>query len=166
MNSVKPYLILCLGNDIISDDGFGPQVAQTMLEIGDLPQSVEVLSASLGGFNLLEYFTNREKVLIVDTIITGEDAPGTLRQFSAGIFTPGNNLISSHQISLPAVLEFGKIIGVNMPKVVDVLTVEAGDIETIGCQLTPPVLQAVEHVPAMIRKWISQNIMEDYNYGR
>ena len=157
---LKPLLILCLGNEIISDDGFGPEVARRLMMNDDLSEDVEVIFAPVAGFKLLDFLTGRKKVLIVDSIRTGSDSPGTLHRFSAGVFTPSYHLTTSHQINLPTALELGRILGVDMPEVVDVVTVEAEDLETLSEELSPPVRQAVDGAVTLIKEWISQNTIE------
>ena len=157
---LKPLLILCLGNEIISDDGFGAEVARRMMVNDDLSEDVEVVFAPVAGFKLLDLLTGRKKVLIVDTIRTGDAPPGTLNSFSAGAFTPSYHLTTSHQINLPTALELGRILGVDMPEMVDVVTVEAKDLETLSEELSPPVRQAVDGAVNLIGEWISQNTKE------
>jgi len=158
---LKPLLILCLGNEIISDDGFGPEVARRLMVNDYFSEQVEVIFAPVAGFKLLDLLTGRKKVLIVDTIRTGDAPPGTLNNFSAGAFTPSYHLTTSHQINLPTVLELGRILGVDMPEVVDVVTVEAEDLETLSEELSPSVHQAVDGAISLIEEWISQNTVEE-----
>ena len=158
---LKRLLILCLGNEIISDDGFGPEIARQLTLHGDLPEQVEVIFASVAGFNLLDLLTGREKVLIVDTILTGRVAPGTLHIFPADALAPSRNLTTSHQISLPTALELGKRIGAQMPRVVEVVAVEAEDLETLSEELSPSVRAAVSEALDLIKVWISQNTVEE-----
>lgn len=119
-----------------------------------------MLFAPVAGFQLLDLFQGREKVLIVDTIVTGQAAPGTLHSFPAGILTPSNHLTTSHQISLPTALELGKRLGLKMPDVVDVAAVEAQDLETLSEELTPPVRGALEKALEYIRVWVRDHAVE------
>jgi len=162
---LKPILILCLGNEIASDDGFGPFIASSLLEQGEIDDCVEVVSAALAGFSLIDLLANRKKTLIVDTIITGRCPPGTVNLFAAGMLTPSKNLITSHQISLPTALTLGKMLGAEMPPLVDIVTVEAEDIETLSETMTPAVQQAVGKALNLINDWILLNRIEATNYG-
>ena len=163
---LKPLLVLCLGNEIVSDDAFGPAVARTLADDPDLNRCADVLFAPVAGFHLLDLFQGREKVLIVDTIVTGQAAPGTLHSFPAGVLTPSNHLTTSHQISLPTALELGTRLGIAMPKVVDVVAVEAQDLETLSEELTEPVRAAMEQALAHIRRWVTENAAEGCNDDR
>ena len=158
---MKPPLILCLGNEIISDDGFGPEVARQLTLRCDLIEIVDVVYTPIAGFCLIDLLADRERVLIVDTIRTGKVPPGTLHNFPAGKLTPSNNLTISHQISLPIALELGRSFGARMPRVLDLIAVEACDLETIREELTPPVRAAVGKALDLIKVWISQNVVEE-----
>lgn len=156
---MKPLLVLCLGNDIITDDAFGSVVAKR-LSRNDFGAFVEVIFASTAGFGLLDLLKDREAVLIVDAIITGKAEPGTVHFFPAGILTPSYNLINSHQINLPTALELGKQLGMAMPSDIQVVAVEAQDVETIGEQMTPPVEGAVDTVLTAVKDWIESKMIE------
>ena len=156
---LKPLLILCLGNEIISDDGFGAEVAKRLNKCSEITKLADVIFASVAGFKLIDLLTGREKALIVDTIKTGNAVPGTLQCFSAGVFTPAYHLTTSHQINLPTALELGRMLKVKMPSVVDVVTVEAEDIMTLSEELSPAVKLAVDKAVILIRDWILKNTM-------
>jgi hydrogenase maturation protease len=163
---LKPLLILCLGNEIVSDDAFGPAVARALANEPELNRCTDVLFAPVAGFHLLDLFQGREKVLIVDTIVTGKAAPGTLHSFPAGVLTPSKHLTTSHQISLPTALELGTRLGIVMPKVVDVVAVEAQDLETLSEELTEPVRGALDKALTHIRRWVAENAAEGCNDDR
>jgi hydrogenase maturation protease len=154
---VKRALVLCLGNEILSDDAFGAVVAERLSEIDSLQPAAEVLFASTAGFNLLEFLRGRDRVLVVDTIVTGTVDPGTLHFFPAGTLTPSYNLINSHQMSLPTALELGKQLGLGMPSEIDVLAVEAQDVSTLREQLTPEIEASVDTAIARILGWIQRD---------
>jgi hydrogenase maturation protease len=152
-------LVLCLGNDILSDDAFGSAVAKRLNGNG-FGAGVEVIFTPTAGFGLLDLLRDRKAVLIVDSIITGKTEPGTLHFFPAGTLTPSYNLINSHQINLPTALELGKQLGMAMPSDIQVVAVEAQDVETIGEQMTPPVEKAVETALTAVKSWIDSKITE------
>jgi hydrogenase maturation protease len=156
---LRPLLVLCLGNDILTDDALGSVVAKRLSRI-DLGQLVEVIFAATAGFGLLDLLDGREAVLIVDAIQTGKADPGTVHFFPAGVLTPSYNLINSHQINLPTALEFGKRLGLTMPSDIQVVAVEAQDVETISEQLTPPVEKAVDEVVKIACDWIETKTKE------
>jgi hydrogenase maturation protease len=158
---LKPLLVLCLGNEIISDDAFGPAVARELAKETEMSRHADVIFAPVAGFSLLDLLTGRREVLIVDSIRTGKAAAGTLHAFPAGVLTPSHHLITSHQISLPTALELGNRLGYAMPERIDILAVEAQDLETLSEEMTPPVRAAVGNALRFVREWIAQNSEEE-----
>ena len=150
---MKP-LILCLGNDVLSDDGFGFAVADRLHEKYNVIEVADVSAVPIAGFALLDALDRRDHVLIVDTIQTRTSAPGTLLEYHAGQYTPSKNLTMSHQISLPHALALGRELGYTMPVQIDVLAVEAEDLETLEESLTPAVKASVEPAVEWIERWV------------
>lgn len=151
----KKTLILCLGNEIISDDGFGPAVADRLTEAGVADDDTEVVFAPLAGFALLQLLEGRDRVLVIDTIRSRKSPPGTLYSFPADVFTPSRNLTTSHQINLPTAVGLGRKLGIPMPDRIDVLAVEAEDLETLREEMTPAVSEAVSEAVDFIMNWLS-----------
>jgi hydrogenase maturation protease len=152
---LKPDVVICLGNEILSDDSFGYHVAERLCSAQGLSDT-DVIFAPLAGFGLLDLINRRRRVLIVDTIVSGKDAPGTIRLNPLGVFTPSYHLTTSHQMNLPTTLEFGKTMGMEMPERIDVLTVEASDVETLSEHMTPAVDAAVGPSAERILAWASE----------
>jgi len=161
---LKPILVLCLGNEVLSDDSFGPKIAEILNKHYDLGEKVEVIFAPLAGFNLLDLLKDRQSVLIVDTIVTGRAKPGTTHFFSMGQLTPSSNLTCSHQISLPTAIKLGAELGISMPEDIDVLAIEAHDIETLSENLTAPVKGAIDTAISLIMDWVKSKRMESIQY--
>jgi hydrogenase maturation protease len=154
---MRPALVLCLGNEILSDDSFGHKIACRLLEQFDFNGGAEIEFSPLGGLNLIDLLKDRDRALIVDTIITNYAAPGTLHFIEMGQFVPSKNLICSHEVNLPTAIKFGRELGMIMPDRIDVLAVEARDIETLSEKLTPQVEEALDPAINRILNWIGFN---------
>jgi hydrogenase maturation protease len=140
---MKPFLVLCLGNEILADDAFGFHVAEALSGRYGACDSTEIEFASIAGFSLL-----------VDTILTGNFEPGYLHFFRMGYDAPTTTLVSSHQISLPTALQFGKMLGLEMPDEVDILAVEAYDLYTLTQSMSRAVEDSVIKAVLRIDDWI------------
>jgi hydrogenase maturation protease len=156
-------LILCLGNDILCDDAIGMAVAEKLVNDETVTSKAEVIFAPLAGINLLEFIHERNRVLIIDSIITNNDRPGTVKFIQAGYLTPSNNLINSHQISLPTALKLGQELGYNLTENIDILTIEAGDITTISETMTKEVSDSVDKVIELSKAWLNDLITIESN---
>lgn len=151
---MRPDIVLCLGNEILSDDSFGYKIANILQNRYQFDSRAEVVFSPLGGFKLIDLLKERERALVIDTIQTGKAAPGTLHFFEMGHFAPAKNLTCSHQISLPTALALGREYGIDMPERIDVLAVEAKDTTTLNENLTPPVAAALDPAIDRILVWI------------
>jgi len=153
---MNPKLVLCLGNEILSDDAFGFHVAEELISGYGPYENTDIEFAPIAGFNLLNMIANRKVVLIIDTIITGNYEPGHLHFFQMGYDAPTHTLLTSHQISLPVALKFGLKLGLKMPHVIDVLAVEALDVYTLSQTMTQPIRESVTPAILLIDKWIME----------
>jgi hydrogenase maturation protease len=153
----KQVLILCLGNEVISDDGFGAVMAGILMGDPQVTSVAEVRFEPVAGFVLIDLLEGRGRVLIIDTIQTGHATPGTLHRFSSDVFVPARHLTSSHQISLPTAIELGRKLGLAMPDKIDILAVEAADLVTLSEELTPAIACSVEPAVAAVKNWIEHD---------
>ena len=72
--------ILGLGNVLMSDDGLGPFVVETLLAEYDFPANVSVVDVGTPGLDLAPFLIGADAVVVVDTV-RADAAPGTLRVY-------------------------------------------------------------------------------------
>jgi len=149
-------LILCLGNEILGDDGFGAEVAKRLERSRHRNGDVEIVFAPLAGFAMLDLIVGKERALIVDTIHTGKSPPGTLYRFPAAALAATNHLTTSHQLSLPAAVELGRQLKWDIPDEIEVIAVEANGLEQFSDSLSEPVRSAVAQAVGLVEAWINQ----------
>jgi hydrogenase maturation protease len=164
-------LVLCLGNDILRDDGVGWAIADE-LETGlsvprtPNPQSpipsaesplpnpyaprVVVKRSALSGFYLLDELTGWDVVVVVDAVRTGAHAPGTVLSFPfEALRTEAGP--SPHAVGLPTVVALGRQSGVPLPDAIHIVAIEVDDMESFCEGLTPAVRDAVPKAVDVIR---------------
>ena len=145
--------VLCLGNDLIADDSVGGLVAEHVREFA--PPDVEVVSTPETGFHLLDYVIGAQRLIVVDTVVTGTPQPGTLHIFH------GDELKSvqggsPHYIGLFETLALAKLLALPVAEEVVILAIEAADCSTVGGEMHPGVRAVIPGVVAMIRKSMSE----------
>jgi hydrogenase maturation protease len=155
---VAKTLIIGLGNPILGDDSVGWRVIQEFsarfLQLTNIPlSSIEVDCLSLGGLSLMERMIGYERVILVDTIFTGQKPPGTVSCFPIAAlpdFSSGHTS-SAHDTSLQNALRVGRTMGYDLPQSIEVVSVEAEPFYEFSEELTPPVAAAVpEAVQAIL----------------
>jgi hydrogenase maturation protease len=157
----QQVLVLCLGNDILRDDGVGWAIADALevsLPHSPLPtpqsQGVVVKRSALSGFYLLDEITGWDRVLVVDAVKTGAHPPGTVLSFPFAALGSGEGP-SPHAVGLPTVVKLGRQSGVPLPSWIHIVAIEVDDMESFIEGLTPPVAAAVPRAVAVIRSLLA-----------
>jgi hydrogenase maturation protease len=173
-NATNDVLVLCLGNDILRDDGVGWAIADALEgspvdHHGPRPESrapadesrapspeprIVVKRSALSGFYLLDELTGWERVLVVDAVKTGQHRPGEILSFPFETLGTEEGP-SPHAVGLPTVIRLGRQSGVPLPSWIHVVAVEVDDMESFVEGLTPPVAAAVPRAVAVIRSLLA-----------
>ncbi len=146
--------MLGLGNDILCDDRIGLEVVR---RLGELPPSVAVREAAVGGMALLECFVGYRRGIIVDAERTGQRAPGSVRHLSLDSLETLPHLRSAHDADLPTSLELGRRLGFELPTHIDVVAIEVMDTETFGEVMCDEVAAAVPRAVALVRRLLEDD---------
>jgi hydrogenase maturation protease len=145
--------VLCLGNELLTDDALGAVVAEQLREL--LPGTAEVVFTSAMGFDLMDEVLGASRLLVVDTIETGTKPPGTVHLLREEDVhpVPGG---SPHYIGLFETLKLGRKLQLDVPQDVIIIAVEPADCLTLGGALTPAVQEAVPIVVNLVQRLASQ----------
>jgi len=151
-------VVVGLGNPILSDDGIGIHVvnrAERLLE-GSVAGVDFTLNHS-GGIDLLDELEGYKRAIIVDCIITGKVDPGTcvICDIRNEKRISTDRLTISHGLSLPDIIEAGRMCGYSMPESVMVLGVEAADITTFSEEPTAQVASSIDEAVAVLKECIN-----------
>ncbi len=140
-------LVVGLGSPDRGDDAVGLHVARTVAALAD--PRVEVIEHG-DPTDLVELWDDRERVVVVDAVCSGEDAvPGTLRVLETGAgldpLTDGawgrTGLGGTHAFGLATAVELARALH-RLPAYLRVVGVEAAGFEH-GAPLSPAVTAAV-----------------------
>jgi hydrogenase maturation protease len=138
--------VLCLGNDLLADDSLGSLVAEPIQQFA--PPHVEVIATPEAGFHLLDYVLDVQRLIVVDSVVTGVASPGTIHEFHEDELeaVPGG---SPHYVGLHETLALARCLGLPVAEEVIFLAVEASDCSTVGGAMHPTVRAAV---PSVVRR--------------
>lgn len=147
-------LVLGLGNDFAGDDAVGVLVARALLL--ELEGVADVVESAASGLGLLEILASYDRAVVVDSVVTGRAAPGTVVEL--GLDEIGEVVAPSvHHTGLPELAAVAARLGLGFPSTTRVLAVEVVDPYTLGVGLSEPVARALEEVVArvraMVRSW-------------
>ena len=135
-------LVLGLGNSILSDDGVGLYVAQEIKQKISRPD-VSVAWTESGGINLLERLIGYDKVIIVDAVLTGKAAPGTITRFDVNKANACRHANSTHGIDFASVVELGKMLQLAITEQIMLFGIEVRDVSSFQEKCTIEVERAI-----------------------
>jgi hydrogenase maturation protease len=153
-------LIIGLGNPILGDDGVGWKVAQEVerqLPASVLgPSSIMVECFALAGLALMEQMIGYERVILIDSLNTGQHPQGAVVTFTLDALadlTYGHSA-SAHDLSLKNALKMGRSMDVDLPsdEQVHVIAIEAEHVYDFGETLTPTIALSVPIAVAEVFK--------------
>ena len=147
-------LVLGLGNELAADDAVGVLVARRVRE--HVAGAADVVESSASGMALIEIFAGYERAIVIDSIRTGRNPPGTITEL--GLEDVGRVIAPSlHHAGLPEMAAVADRLGLQFPVETRVLAVEVLDPYTLGGAPSEPVAAAIDglarRVRAQIERW-------------
>ncbi len=154
-------LIVGLGNPILGDDGVGWRVAEAVsarrgIPLGDAPlppQTPQILKPvtiecfALAGLSLMERLIGYERVILIDSLNTGQRPQGEVVCFTLEDLPDliHGHSASAHDVSLKNALKMGRSMGQPLPddNAVYVVAIEAQHVYDFKEELTPAIAAAV-----------------------
>ena len=143
-------LVICIGNQLVADDGVG-WVRYQRLREGCLPDNVRLVFLGLGGLDLLEEIDGEEVLVVVDGVQLGA-TPGTVHQLDWEQL-PGAapRPVSGHGIGVREAISVGRLLyPEKVPKEIFLVGVEGKCFDQLGQGLTDEVARAVPQAVATV----------------
>jgi hydrogenase maturation protease len=136
------FLVLGIGNLIMSDDGIGVCVVQKLQQRYCFPDNVKVVDGGTLGLDLLPMLENITHLIMVDAVETG-GKPGTcVRLTGQELPIALETKLSPHQMGLKDLLAVSELMG-HSPREMVLIGVQPGSI-AMDTELTPEVKAQLE----------------------
>lgn len=151
----NPTLIVGLGNHLLGDDGVGWRVAeQIKTALLSVHEAVDVDCLSVGGLRLMERLTGYERVIVIDATTNGRTPIGSVSQVTLG--DPLDLIDSAHGATLQSALRLGRALGVDLPKTIVIVGIEAEITFDFTEVLTPAIAEAVPRTVQLVLDLVRQ----------
>ena len=154
-SDIKRIVVICVGNILLLDEGFGPRVAEHLLHNYVFPAQVDVLDRGVMGLAMLGDIRDAGAVLIIDALDNTGQPPGTIMSFTPADLDASHSFRGSHDMRLTDVFAAAALLDIN-PEV-SCLGVQVADWQpaeyTIG--LTEPVAAALEPMCDLVLDWLA-----------
>jgi len=148
-DSTAPVLVLGVGNILLSDEGIGVRVIESLKDCR-IPEGVELFDGGTASLELLSIFSNRRKVIIIDAIRGGQE-PGAVYRFNFEDLTYQKEFPTSlHQVGIIDTLNQARILGC-LPEEVVIIGIEPAKIAP-SLELSPEIAAAIPKVKEIILK--------------
>jgi hydrogenase maturation protease len=145
----KPVLVLGLGNDILSDDAVGLNVAREIRQHLSDADEIEVQETSEMGLSLLDYIVGFDDLVLVDAVQTGQAPAGFLHEFDVSQLNV-LPILSPHFLGVGEVVTLGRQLGLRVPRQVKIFAIEVQDPFTVGVGMTPPLRQVLPSIASRV----------------
>jgi len=141
-------LVVCIGNDMVADDGVGHAVYHVLAS--RLPADTNLKLLGLGGMSLLEEFQGEEHLIVVDAVQFGS-VPGTIHVMDWSMIPLAGSHVSCHGIGIREAIEVSrKLYPEATPRTVHLVGVEGRCFDKLGEGLSSEVAAAVEPATAAV----------------
>lgn len=141
-------LVLGLGNEYAGDDGAGILAVRALRD--DLAGKADVVESAASGLTLLDVFDGYDRAVVVDSIRTGRNPPGTIVEL--GLAEVGPVVAPSlHHAGIPELAAVAERLGLGFPGRTRVLAVEVTEPPTFGAPLSEPVASALDELGRRVR---------------
>lgn len=140
----KKTAVITIGNELMGDDGVGPAVFHELQE-HSLPEDVDLIDGSTGGFSLLHSIKEYNRIIFVDSGDFG-GVPGEIKVFTPEEASSRKEMqrYSLHEADLLEIISISKKLG-ESPELVRIIAVQPEKI-TMGAQLSSSVSDAVPYI--------------------
>ena len=151
-------MVLGLGNEILSDEGFGVHVVRALKDV-PLPEGVVLLEGGVGGFNLLGSIDGVDHLLVVDVMLL-EAPPGELHFIPDGsqVREPGKQLLSFHHVGILELRDMWRLLG-HEPRISFLVT--PPEVLEWGTELSAPLERARDAAVRLIPEFCAKLIQTD-----
>lgn len=144
--------VLCLGNELVRDDGAGIRVGRVLLQL-PLPPEVQVELAPHLGFDLLDAVAGAEHIVLVDAMSTGRPTGTCVTLDGQAIERHGAGASLSHTLGIAELMELARKLAPDRPPAsLTFVGVEGAAFSDYGSELSPEVEAAIpDAVDAVLR---------------
>jgi hydrogenase maturation protease len=139
--------VVGIGNPYVSDDGMGYHVLRELRKRVRDPRVVfiELVACSI---DTLDHLKGFEEAVIIDAAKTGSVPVGCIRRICPYETSSSFHSLSLHTLGLQSALGLGSMLGLPLPRTINLFAVEVVDTETFHEGCTPEVEAAIPSVVA------------------
>lgn len=132
MNTIA---VIGVGNILFMDDGIGVYAAKYLETNYGFEPPIDIIDGGTLGFNLMQYFTHYDHVILLDTLSIDEEAGSIYHLPSEALLGLGDTRKTVHEVEVTQMIELASLMDVRA--VISVLGIIPTDIQTVAMDLSP-----------------------------
>ncbi len=142
-------IILGIGNPILSDDGVGIKIAQ---QIKERNPDLKVVETGGVGINLLDHVIGYDRLIIIDSIKTGDGTIGDIYKLDLDDLDASMDLTPSHGMNIATTLRLGHGLGYDTPAQIRIYAIEILDNTTFRESCTKEIERQIPTIAGKIMR--------------
>ncbi len=150
----KKFILIGLGNPIMSDDRVGIIVAQ---EVKKRLPDLDLDTACYGSLEVVDRISGYEKAFIIDSMVTDRFVKGTVRRVDPGVDVT-LNCGGSHGVSLSQAIEIARACGSALPPTILIYGIEVSDPFTVGDAMSEELNASLDSIVESIVEDIGREV--------
>ena len=144
-------VILGVGNLLMGDEGVGVLVARHLTHTG-AAGDIEVVDGGTGGFHLLEFFQDYDRVVLVDATLDGQ-TPGNVSVTKPRFSSDYPPTLSAHDIGLKDLLDAVYLLG-QSPEII-LFAISIASVDRVTLEVSPAVAESVPRVAQQVAEYLA-----------
>lgn len=125
----------------MGDEGVGLHVVKYLQGKKEQLPGIDIVDGGTGGFHLLEYFHNYQRVILIDATIDGQPV-GTVRMLRPKYSSDYPPTLTAHDIGLKDLLDTLYLLE-KQPEIV-LFTISIAQLDRVTLALSPYLQEAIE----------------------
>ena len=140
--------IIGIGNTLMSDEGVGVYIVNALIKNYYFTPCVELIDGGTSGMELLQFFQDNDKVIIIDAV-NFDEKPGFIGSIeNDDILRRLNTKLTMHHLGITDVLSSFLLTG-GKAKEIFLLGIQPKSID-VSLELSPEILQKTDKMSAII----------------
>lgn len=151
--------VICIGNELLLDEGAGPACGRYLAARFELPAEVEVLDRSVMGMSVISDLRDHDVAVVVDAVDVPGAEPGQLFSFEPDDVAPTPpGALSLHEMRFADVLASAELLGVECRGHCFGVQVENMSPSEFVMALTPRVAAAVPLLACAVARYLRDEL--------
>jgi hydrogenase maturation protease len=154
--------LIGLGNPIVGDDAIGIRTIEYIRDAFEIPTNVDVIpDVSSAGIGLVELFRGYDKVIIVDSIQTGQNKPGHVLKLKPEEIATALHVSDYHNMDFFTALEFANEMYNDIPKDITIIGIEIINVLEFSDNFSKEIQDKFEEIVTQVYEMILQELREE-----